>query len=86
MYEMKVPEMIETYTESRDVLGKLKAGSIDAKTANAMTAAVGGMLRSNIHDLKRRLATEELIESEAKLVEASKQVAGAPTKTIAAKR
>ena len=70
MFEMKVPEMIETYSESREVLQKLKAGSIDAKSANAMTSAIGGMLRSNVHDLKRRLAAADLVEAEAKLIEA----------------
>ena len=72
MFEMRVPEMKETYQESRGVLDKLKSGAVDPKTANAMNAAIGGMLRSNAGDLKRRVITPELLENEAKLIEAQK--------------
>jgi len=80
-YQIKSPDMIRTRDVSNTVIDGLLAGTMDVKTANSVTGATNNLIRSFAGDLKARLALPELIESEARMIEAQKatdtaQVAG----------
>lgn len=85
-FEIKTPDMIFVRDTSKAVinglLAKKEEDRLDIKTANAVTGATNNIIRSFTADLKARLAMRELIESEAKMVEA--QNAQAPEQIAAA--
>lgn len=85
-YEIKTPDMIFVRDTSKAVinglLAKKEEDRLDIKTANAVTGATNNIIRSFTADLKARLAMRELIESEAKMVEA--QNAQAPEQIASA--
>lgn len=72
MYEIKTPDMKRARDVSNTVIDGILGGTMDIKTANAVTGAANNLIRSFSNDLKARLALPELIESEAKIVEMQK--------------
>lgn len=72
MYEIKTPDMKRARDVSNIVIDGILGGSMDIKTANAVTGAANNIIRSFSNDLKARLSLAELIEAEAKMVESQK--------------
>lgn len=72
MYEIKTPDMQRARDVSNIVIDGILGGTMDIKTANAVTGAANNIIRSFSNDLKARLSLAELVESEAKLVEMQK--------------
>ena len=85
-YEIKTPDMIFVRDTSKAVVAGLMAKKeedrIDVKTAHAINGATSNVIRANAFDLKARIAVRELIEAEAKMVEA--QNAQAPEQIASA--
>ena len=78
MYEIKTADMRRARDVSNAVIDGIMGGTMEVKTANIVNNATNNIIRAVGTDLKARLALPELIESEAKLIEAQKQEAPEP--------
>lgn len=72
MYEIKTADMIRARDVSNKVIDGILGGTMEIKSANVVNNATNNIIRAVGTDLKARLALPELLETEAKLVEASK--------------
>lgn len=69
-YEIKSSDMVRARDVSNKVIDGILAGTMEIKSANVVNNATNNIIRAVGTDLKARLALPELIETEARLVEA----------------